>query len=358
MGGLVSRTMGNLNNPIGGRAYNGLITFGTPHQGAYVANTLTQYPFKISDALISACKNLGAGPGAEGINRTGVVGSLAVLLGLSGGIIDYACEGAVAAGFPILASFASTGVEAELTTSAVQSMAPMATDNNAVFYGIETSTNTSGVDDGTVTPRFIGSALANPNGFATYTADGSDAVGLGAVARQLNFYTSKMNAFQNLHNFLCGGSPWCWTSAGKIAKAYRKGVNWFPTLDPTWKDIIGVGTYNVEQTGCMCYFYEEGKFDHAEYYPGSPQDCSAYEYHNGIFRVECDQTVNFLSQNFESDGFILANSAMNAPGMNYPPQLMLGSNHFQMKNDSNTGIAVRRIFVDGLDRPYFQTDFR
>ena len=52
------------------------------------------------------------------------------------------------------------------------------------------------------------------------------------------------------------------------------------------------------------------------------------------------------------------NSAMNAPGMNYPPQVMIGSNHFQMRNDSNTGRAVRRIFVNGLDRPYFQTDFR
>ena len=49
---------------------------------------------------------------------------------------------------------------------------------------------------------------------------------------------------------------------------------------------------------------------------------------------------------------------MNGPGIHYDPEFMPGSNHMQMKNDSNMKIAIKRIFVDGLDGPYFITDKR
>jgi len=53
---------------------------------------------------------------------------------------------------------------------------------------------------------------------------------------------------------------------------------------------------------------------------------------------------------------------MNGPGRNYDAQLMDGSNHLQMKNDSNMKDAVNAIFEDGLNstspNPYFQTDKR
>jgi len=37
---------------------------------------------------------------------------------------------------------------------------------------------------------------------------------------------------------------------------------------------------------------------------------------------------------------------------------MQGSNHMQMKNDSNMEEAVNDIFIDGLGRPFFKTDER
>lgn len=53
---------------------------------------------------------------------------------------------------------------------------------------------------------------------------------------------------------------------------------------------------------------------------------------------------------------------MNGPGANYDPVLMDGSNHLQMKNDSNTKDAIKAIFEDGLDQgnpnAYFKTDKR
>ena len=75
-----------------------------------------------------------------------------------------------------------------------------------------------------------------------------------------------------------------------------------------------------------------------------------------IYIYESSYTVDFTKR--ESDAFILAESAMNGPGMNYPPRKMDGSNHLQMKNDSNTKDAVKAIFEFGLGRDYFKTDKR
>jgi hypothetical protein len=44
---------------------------------------------------------------------------------------------------------------------------------------------------------------------------------------------------------------------------------------------------------------------------------------------------------------------MNFPGATRPAQLMQGSNHLQMRNDSNTKEAMRLIYEGILD-PYFE----
>ena len=49
---------------------------------------------------------------------------------------------------------------------------------------------------------------------------------------------------------------------------------------------------------------------------------------------------------------------MNGPGANYVPELMEGSNHFQMRNDSNTRDAMEAIFDDGLGKEFFITERR
>lgn len=52
---------------------------------------------------------------------------------------------------------------------------------------------------------------------------------------------------------------------------------------------------------------------------------------------------------------------MNGPGMNYQAQFMDGSNHMQMKNDSEMEEAIKKTFEqsfgDGTEG-YFFTEFR
>jgi hypothetical protein len=71
--------------------------------------------------------------------------------------------------------------------------------------------------------------------------------------------------------------------------------------------------------------------------------------------ITCDP-VFFQTRTFRpNDGFILRESAMNGPGANYPAQFMDGSNHLQMRNDSKTKYAMKRIFQEGLDFDYFKS---
>ena len=58
----------------------------------------------------------------------------------------------------------------------------------------------------------------------------------------------------------------------------------------------------------------------------------------------------------QSDGIILAELAMNGTGANYPVQVMMGSNHFQMRNDSKTRQATVLIFDRGIGGTYFKSN--
>ncbi len=345
MGGLVTRTMGNLKNQAGLPLYNGFITFGTPHQGAFAANTLSENPEKINYMLTVACNRLGAGPFAEEISNEGALAKLGVTFGLAGGILNTACKASVDVGFPLVQSYFMKGVEEELTTTNASSIPEMPTDNKAVFYGIE-----FGQDDGSLTPRFIGSVLYPPNTWPLYKAFNSDVEGLIAVSEQLDFYVSRYIHFQeeasNFWEFF-GLSP-----SAEIRDAYKKGVDWFPTLDPSWQELIGARKTFVVQEGCD-YYMEDWYYGQCEDYIGYDADCNP----DFVYDCEFPHYVLHITTK-DSDGFILTESAMNGPGMNYEIQKMEGSNHFQMKNDDNMEDAVKKIFEDGLGKQYFKTPKR
>ncbi len=355
MGGLVARTIGALENS-GVPLYNGLITFATPHQGAFATNTLVDNPEILNDYLSYTCEGLGKGPFEEGISNTGALGHLAVTFGFAGGIIEGACEAGVSAGFPLILNFASTGVEVELTTTHASTIPDMPTDNNLVFYGIEDDV------DETLTARFMGSLLNPPDAFDLYGADASDNLGILAVAEQLDFYVTKRNEWSN-----AGPTAWEWYNcspcayyqqlhANRVTAGYQEGVDWFPTLNPTWKTIIGARQSELVKVGCDCCqidYYDECI---SSYYVPGDQPCE-----DDPWYIECQEVYEEVITEKDSDGFLLTESAMNGPSVNFPIQFMDGSGHMQMKNDSNMEEAVRKIFKDGIPNStnyYFITPLR
>ncbi|HMT68717.1 MAG TPA: hypothetical protein PKD16_01070 [Saprospiraceae bacterium] len=367
MGGLVARTMGPIQID-GKNAYNGTITFGTPHQGAAAANTLLFKPDVLNNYLNFACKSLVPPLVFESLN-TSLWGSLAVGFGLAGGVVDAGCDAVTNTILPEILPFATTGIEAELTTYAASSIPPMATEHNAVFYGIETS------DDHTLTPRFFGSILpgSTPNELGLYGADASDEKGIGAFNTAQDLYTTKYTFWQNQ-----SVSWWQWIALpigitnqlhiDKMRAAWKKGVDWFPTLDPSWQDVIGAADNSIVENGCECTYYEYG--DPYQTITFQSGDCGDHEDSlNSSFTEDdyygtaqphwvCNKIYTNQTTFRPNDGFILAESAANGPGNTYPVQYMDGSNHMQMRNDSKTAKAMTDIFEHGLGGSYFATKKR
>lgn len=357
MGGLVTRVLGDMTNANGKPAYDGVITFGTPHLGAAAANTLVSDQPKINGYLTKLCQDLGKGLVLEAITFTGLVGELGVLFGLAGGVLNSTCEAGIDIGFPVVTSFLSTGLEGQLTTTAASSLPTTPTTNKAAFYGIEQD------DNETLTPRFIGAALNSANSFPLYGADASDGLGITMVNNFENIWVSKYEfwADQSVPWYEWIGNPIgsIFTQAlyDKLEGAWKKGVDWFPTLNPTWKDLIGALDMQVYQAGCQCDYYDYGNLTGTQIFYGNT-DCESLESGSMTSSVECQPYYEIYSNTKPSDAFILAESAINMPGANYMPRVMQGSNHLQMRNDSEMKIAVDAIFKDGLDRGYFKTDPR
>jgi len=105
LGGLVSRTLGVLDNPNGLPYYNGLITFGSAHYGVQAANNLVDNPEIITTRFTSACEALTAGPSLEAISNVNSIADLLVSFGFLDNITESACEPAISAAFPVVKSF-------------------------------------------------------------------------------------------------------------------------------------------------------------------------------------------------------------------------------------------------------------
>jgi len=347
LGGLVTRQMGLLNNPFSEEdqlAFNGIITFGTPHQGAAAANTLVHRPDLIEKYLNYTCESLASGLVMDHLQDSVKFGSILIEFGIAESAINFVCNDVLDFAIPTALAHISTGTEPELTTDYSPNIPEMLTDHNAAFYGIEET------EDETFTPKWIGAMLNNPSDEDLYKGDATDQMGIDTIDHYLNLYVEHYE----LHNSKAISS-WPWSifdTDEEVAEAYLKGVEWFATMDPAYRELIGALEINIIGTGnCSCL--EQGSLGIYEVvYQGT---CSSINY------TSCDLVIGDYALEFiekPADGFILAESAMNAPGANYQPRLMQGSNHFQMKNDSNTEDAMKAIFEDGLDGFFFKTQFR
>lgn len=349
LGGLVTRQMGLVENPNddapeGSMAFNGIITFGTPHQGAAAANTIIQRPDLVEKYLNYTCESLASGVILDYVQDSVRFGSLLIEFGIVESAIDFVCNDVLDFILPNAISHLTTGTEPQLTTDYSPNIPAMMTDHNAAFYGMEET------DDGLFTPKWIGAMLNNPSKQGLYNGEVTDQMGIDTVDHYLNYYLSNYQEHASQSN-----SVWpftMWDDDEEVASAFLKGVEWFTTMDPAYRELIGALEINIIGNGnCLCL--EQGALGMYEVI--NEGTCSSLNY-SSCDLVMGDYTLQFIEK--PADGFILAESAMNAPGANYDPTFMDGSNHFQMKNDSNTERAMDAIFEDGLGRNFFKTQKR
>jgi hypothetical protein len=339
MGGLVARKMGMLTDANGNDLFNGLITFGTPHQGAAVADTYFNDRQSIETFLQNGCVALAEGFVAEGLDNLGALGKVANFFKFGRKILTPICDAGIPDGFDAITSIIEDGVEPELRTSQAGNIPSMATDHNAVFYGIE-----DGHEDGTISARMLGGITNDANTYSLYGADASDAVGIAKVDAELDKYVTNANS----------------ANSNSVRDAYQNGADWISDVGAFWNEIIGVSEVQIIKTGCECTRYDYG--DPVETYVTGDEnsdcvqlsnfdpDTDCYDYYEPVAVV-----INY------SDGFILESSAKNdanSSNLDYPAQLMSGSNHVQMRNDSEMEKAIDEIFINGLGGTFFKTDPR
>lgn len=139
----------------------------------------------------------------------------------------------------------------------------------------------------------------------------------------------------------------------EIALAYKKGVDWFPTLNDSYKSLIGATEIQVIN-GYNCKLeYSGSSGSYFTTFPvNDPSQCSC----GGV--PNCIATVNLINSQIiqhdkPSDGFILVESAEAVPN-NIHVSDMPGSNHLQMRNDVNTEIKLTKLFKGDFG-VYFET---
>jgi hypothetical protein len=351
--------------------FNGFITFGTPHLGAIAANTLVYERQKVDRFISNAIIALAKGPALETVYN--IVGGLPISLGLVQSYINKIEPSIRDKYIPAIIQAPTLGIEPQLAPKGVKYLKPMRTQNNACFYGIEND------DDESLTARFLGAGISK-RGKGLYGADVWDDDGIAAIHDAIDYYDKKYQYWDNYSNLglnllisagkgLLTGSVLTGVLSGlnaisnkvaqnDIAKAYMDGKDWFTnTMNPSWKNLIGAGELTIvaSTTDCECTQYEFGMATRTDIIPSGGGNCEDFNRDGAQSSYECQPVFSHVFVTYPSDGFILAESAMNGPGANYPPQLMPGSNHLQMRNDSKTKIAMKRIFSEGIDKTYFKS---
>jgi hypothetical protein len=300
----------------------------------------------------SACESLVAGPAHEEVDELGgfrgLLGQALIGFGFVSNVVDEACD---RVSFPILDvalnEFILEGIEEDLTTANAANIPTMPTANRASFFSAETD-----IDD-TFTPGFFGALMpgSRPQDYPLFGADASDEVGIRRFNELTDWYQSRETYWDER------APGWGWICPpcaierelryDRNRDAYRKGLVFLDDLNVTYRNIIGAEDTGIS-TECVCIVNGSngpGQFSFVIDCDDEPDICDVIATRNVV-----------TSLKKPADGFILTESSMAAPDANYEAQFMEGSNHMQLKNDSNMEEAVEKIFDYGLGGNYFKTE--
>ncbi len=370
-GGLVARAVDRLYtlNPWLERRINGIVTFGTPHQGAQILNNTSMF----SGFVDGSCTELTAGPAEEEVETRFWLDLIT-----SGEevrtILDPICKllgGAAPLAFndftqPITEDY-KVGAAPLASLNSFQSTA-----NKVAFYGIE--------DDQNTVWRVMHNVLSKkPNEYEVFSADDDNDL-VNKVNMNLLKYQNKVTLWQNQYNSLASQycNWWQWilapnhciyveitvnnsrNEAKTIRDQWQRGVNWWNSANDKYKTIIGANTYTptgvtVYECDCSDYDYNGIAINSWSTSVTDPNDCVGNNW-----MQSCNLTGNnyqeMIANSLPSDGVVLVQSASNFPGCIYTKE-MIGSNHQQMRNDSNTKDRLNELY-DGQYGTYFYTSPR
>ena len=388
-GGIVSRYMDkryqDFPQVFGDRNFGGIVTFGTPHQGAIALNNTPM----LLQLINEGCTDVLAGPTEELIPNNFFVSLITSGFNVED-VLQPACKFVSSTVVPILASDFISPINQDYRVGAtvineINGVNAQTQTNTVAFYGIE--------NDPILWRMLYSLGEKQPNLFPAFGAD-DDSRLIGEANNNLLRYQLKANQSQSeFFSINSGPSPYCtwwqwWASpAGCIAlnetsnfvnnlyintqrakalkrrDAWIKGVNWWSNANNRFRAAVGavetVGT-NSTVYECDCTSYDGNgnqQFSWPDGLASTPQECYSQGYYDqgtGAY-TNCylgtpTTVTTFSLVDVPSDGLVLASSASGYPGA--AKKEMIGSNHQQMRNDSNTKDRLNELY-NGIHGDYF-----
>lgn len=140
-------------------------------------------------------------------------------------------------------------------------------------------------------------------------------------------------------------------------EGYQRGIEWFQNSSDFWAELTGALTYvgvNSQSGTCVC---SNGLSPEPD-----PNVVSFPCNQSNLGNIDCDAFLTFIpnidivEDRKESDMVVLSESAMAFPGAVHQFKMM-GSNHFNMRNDNNTKTLLLDVFngIEELGLQYFET---
>ncbi len=362
------------------RDIGGIVTFGTPHQGAMIVNNIPNF----NGFVDAACTDLLAGPINEAIDNTFIVSFLNTGPAVRN-ILNPLCN-VLSNLAPLTLSQFTTPIAKEYQVGSPQITELNDFDNGlsvgspvqhkVAFYGVE--------DKQTAVWRVLYNVLLKkPNEFPAFGADDDTPVLNNVISTTANYQAKVVQAQNDYYNLASNYCNWLmWISSSTYCgandftvnnqrnnalsrrDAWQTGVNWWNSAPDRWNLLTGAKSFdpvitNIYNCNCVTVDYSGHVISQWSQQTTNLADCASSG-GNGNFKY-CSSTIigsstTYQEVNKDSDGIVLKESAMNYPGVSLSnTALMPGSNHQQMRNDSNTKDQLLKLFSGGTYDNYFFT---
>jgi len=366
-GGIVSREADYILDGTGAeRDYHGIVTFGTPHQGAQILNSRDDG--SIAGFASDLCSSILQVSAVNFLGNIPLVSLFVNMDNLNGNINSF-CTGAATQFLPLALSDLTKGVSDSYAVGAPELTALNGYDNGSTFraayYGVEYSPDDP-TDDGYKSKQLVWRLLGSANLVTdepAFTGNSDQALVDNMNARYANwlseyeFYKSRVEYLQSFGlPWICFGGlgfapqcAWMGEYASDIAKrdAYKAASDWLGQADDQWKTIIG-HTYWEPTYQCYCAGNPGNSTDLYDLIPSiqTEQACHDYVNHSQNIYDQCDWVPQFQRIVGESDGVVPANSQAGFPGVGSAGRMEY-ANHFQERNCTATKEALKNLFNDG-----------
>jgi pimeloyl-ACP methyl ester carboxylesterase len=419
-GGIVSRaldyTLDQYNLLYPGqypKRYNGIVTFGTPHQGAGIVNNtnaMQQYATVGVQRLLNGYvkKWKAQNPFVTVVSGSAIDSTFAKVVK---NVLEFA--------FPIVFKTTTAPLAQSYKSGSLflkDTLNPhtlASTYHKATFYGVE--------DEPVLFKQMHSFIETPPQNEVAFSASYDDSI-YNKWIDQVDKHTIELMHAENRRNFfqnqedvaqitcyasflLTATCPPCvvascavyagaqtnrinWTSA---KNAFQDGIDFLNGMNDSYKGFIGSYEWKLDTTyiyECTKKYQEQGEpvgpnqtqtwfwvYDPFFFGPyTSPAQCASQgpidaagtcNVTAGAYAPSCKLVLTWKYIENQSDGVVLAKSAANFPGDVYEKQVMMGANHQQLRNHPTTKIALLDLFNGKKDllgnarlNPWFKTPIK